>query len=201
MTEFKRQRAGYYTDWSNRFSILRDEDSKGWKAFDTKRIGGLDSEGLVGTYATLDEAKAVLSRIDATERAEQRRKVAEQNRAEKEAREAAKERERIERQSTEPSAYNHDVYLDLRITHDEAIGLVSRLLDHAKGNTDDIQIVVRTSHAGTNVVQPDGSIKWTQQRVVDIQPGWSGFDTAHATIVDSAVEACDQYPVGQYSVA
>lgn len=190
---FTRIANGHYTGYNGRFAIQRiGTKDRPWHAVEiTRTEQGENVRITLGQHRTLDAAKGECFAIVRRERAERGRQQAAEQVARREAQKAAEDAERIARQSAEPSAYNTDVLLDLRISKDEAIGLVSRMLENLKNGEDEVQLVIVTRTETTPVRNAEGGTDWVPTRYVAVQPGWSGFDTAKATIYDSRVEPSD----------
>jgi len=180
--DFTRQRKGVYAAARGRFSVYRSEDGKTWRAYDALRNEGPDDTGLVGTYRTLSDAQDALNRIWNAERQEIARVEMAQRDAERKVAEAKKAEELEARLSSTQNLRNAGVFAKVTITQDEALGLIQRLADHAKGS-ETVEIVIRSESAYPEPYNRLG-----------IQIGWSGFDTAHAIVVDSAVEIYELVP-------
>ena len=176
MMDFRRQKAGQYVArFSNRFSIIRQPGGS-WFAYDANKE---DTEGFVGAYEKLSEAKSALSQIKyAEERTyrEQARENEQKFRAEKKAKE---EREREERLAASINLRNTGVFAQLTITRNEALKLIKELADDAEEDT--VTLFLRSSEVYVPKDEPG------RPERLDISVGSSGWTVARAQIVDSMI--------------
>jgi hypothetical protein len=174
MMDFRRVKPGQYVArYTNRYSIYRSFDATGWQAYDSEQK---ESDGLVGKYETLNQAKEALSKIRYAERIAARaadNEAEAQRKAEREAKEIA---EREERLATTPNLRNTGVFAHVTITRSEALKLIKSLADYADdGET--VTMYIRSCEV------------YGEERPerLDISVGSGGWTIARAQIVDSMI--------------